>query len=169
MEVLQAITQRRSVRKFKNAPVPDGHIKIMLDAAMHCPSACNKRPYEFYVIKDEAVKEKISAISPNWRMLKEAGAIIVVCGRLDLQEGLKHFFWEQDCSAATQNILLAAYSLGYGTCWCGCHPVPEREEGVSEVLGLIESTIPLSVIAVGVADETPAEKGFYDETRVTII
>ncbi|MCD8372661.1 MAG: nitroreductase family protein [Clostridia bacterium] len=168
MEVLQAITGRRSVRKFKNEPVPDEHLRIMLDAAMHCPSACNRRPYEFYVIKNEAVKEKISAISPNWRMLKNAGAVIVVCGRLDLEEGM-HSFWQQDCSAATQNILLAAYSLGYGACWCGCHPVTEREEGVSEALDLMESTVPLSVIAVGVADEAPAEKGFYDETRVTFI
>ena len=98
------------------------------------------------------------------QMLATAPVAIVICGRPELQENICQGFWPQDCGAAAQNILLAAKELGYGTCWCGCYPLADRVEGMQKILAV--SSIPLAVIAVGKAEETPDARGFYDETRV---
>lgn len=166
MNVTEAIRARRSIRKYKKAEIPQEHLDVILEAAMMAPSAKNTRPYEFAVVKSDDMRAKLAAISPNFHMLANAGAVIVVCGRLDLAGGTAHEFWVQDCSAATENILLQAKELGYGTCWCGTYPVPERTQAVSSLLGMEEPAVPFSVIALGVPDEDPPAKGFYDKTRV---
>lgn len=102
---------------------------------------------------------------PACKMLETATLAIAVCGRPDLQPG--RGFWPQDCGAAVENILLQATDLGYGTCWCGCYPAQPRTDGVQQVLGC--ESIPVALIAVGVADEAPAARGFYDEARVHYI
>ena len=167
MNVTEAIRARRSIRKYKKAEIPQEDIDKILEAAMMCPSARNMRPYAFVVVKSEEKRREIAAISPNFHMVSAAAAAIVVCGRLDIAAGLGHDFWLQDCSAATENILLQALELGYGTCWCGTYPVKERVDGVKKVLGLDSAdVVPFSVIAIGVADENPPAKGFYDKSRV---
>lgn len=167
MNVTEAIRARRSIRKFTGAEIPQEHLDIILEAAMMCPSARNMRPYEFAVIKSNEIKDAIANISPNFKMILNASCAIAVCGRPDLEEGLGHEFWQQDCSAATENILLQALELGYGTCWCGTYPVPERVEGVRAALGITdENCIPFALIALGVPAENPAPRGFYDKTRV---
>ena len=166
MNVTEAIRARRSVRKYKDEEIPQEHLDLILEAAMMGPSAKNTRPYEFAVVRSRDMREKLAAISPNFRMLAQAAITIVVCGRPDLAGGTAHEFWIQDCSASVQNILLQAKELGYGTCWCGTYPVPERTEAVKQVLGLQEPTVPFAVIALGVPDEEPPAKGFYDKTRV---
>ena len=95
-------------------------------------------------------------------MLLTASWAIAVCGRPDLQP--KHNFWQQDCAAAAENILLAAADIGLGTCWCGCYPAEPRTSEVQKVLGV--TSVPVALIAVGVPDEAPAQKGFYDPSRV---
>ena len=169
MEVYKAIRERRSIRKFKEGEVAPEDLEKVLEAAMMAPSARNMRPYEFYVVKNGAKRAEIAAISPNFRMVKDAAAAIVVCGRLDIAAPLGYDFWVQDCAAATENILLQAKELGYGTCWCGTYPVEERVEKVSAALEAAKDTVPFAVIAIGVPDEKPAAKGFYDKTRVHII
>ena len=166
MNVTEAIRARRSVRKYKDEEIPQEHLDLILEAAMMGPSAKNTRPYEFAVVRSRDMREKLAAISPNFRMLAQAAITIVVCGRPDLAGGTAHEFWIQDCSASVQNILLQAKELGYGTCWCGTYPVPERTEAVKQVLGLQEPTVPFAVIALGVPDEEPPAKGFYDKSRV---
>lgn len=167
MNVTEAIRARRSIRKYKTAEIPQEDIDKILEAAMMGPSARNMRPYAFLVVKSEQKRRKIAEICPNFRMVSAASAAIIVCGRLDIAAGLGHDFWQQDCSAATENILLQALELGYGTCWCGTYPVKERVEGVKKALGINNDDIlPFSVIALGVADENPPAKGFYDKTRV---
>ena len=166
MNVTEAIRARRSVRKYRDGEIPQEHLDLILEAAMLAPSARNTRPYEFAVVKSKNMREKLAAISPNFRMLAQAAVTIVVCGRLDLAGGTAHDFWIQDCSASVQNILLQAKELGYGTCWCGTYPVPERTEAVKELLGLKNPAVPFAVIALGVPDENPPAKGFYDKTRV---
>lgn len=165
MNTLDAITSRRSIRKYDpDAVVPREHITQMLEAAMMAPSACNTRPWEFVVVESRDVKEQIRNVMPYTQMLSTASLAIVICGRPDLQENICQGFWPQDCGAAAQNILLAAEELGYGTCWCGCYPLSQRVEDMQKVLGV--SSIPVAVIAVGKADEAPAARGFLDETRV---
>lgn len=168
MNALDAIKSRRSIRKYDlETGVPREHITQMLEAAMMAPSACNTRPWEFIVVESREVKEKIMQVMPYTQMLATAPTAIVICGRPDLQENICEGFWPQDCGAAAQNILLAAKELGYGTCWCGCYPLTQRVADMQKVLAV--SSIPLAVIAVGKADETPDARGFLDETRVTYL
>ena len=90
---------------------------------------------------------------------------ILVSGRTDAQK--PHLqFWPQDAGAAIENLLLQALDLGYGTCWCGLYPLTDRADAVREILGLDPAAVPMGVIAVGVPDETPAPRGFYDENKV---
>lgn len=169
MDTLDAIRSRRSIRKYiPGADVPDADIKEMLTSAMMAPSACNTRPWEFVVVKNADVKAKITELYPYTSMLKTATVAIVVCGRPDLQEGVCGGFWPQDCGAAVENILLSALALGYGSCWCGLYPADEeRNSALASLLGV--SSVPLACVAVGVADEKPNARGYYDAERVKFI
>ena len=99
---------------------------------------------------------------PACRMLETATLAIVVCGRPDLQP--RHNFWQQDCAAAVENILLQATDLGYGSCWCGCYPAQPRTDDVARVLAT--QAVPVAIVAIGVPDEAPPAKGYYDPARV---
>ncbi len=165
MNTLDAIHNRRSIRKYvKGTVIPEEDIRKILEAAMMAPSACNCRPWEFVVVRKEALLTQITQLHPYTQMLKTASLAIVVCGRPELQEGVCAGFWPQDCGAAIQNLLLAAEELGYGTCWCGCYPVMDRVEAMQKLLQV--TSLPLAIVAVGRADEAPAARGFYDEERV---
>ena len=166
MDVFEAIYARRSVRKYKKgAPVAKESIQKLLDAAMHAPSAVNSRPWEFVVTDKREILQRLTEAHPASRMLLTASWAIAVCGRPDLQP--KHNFWQQDCAAAAENILLAAADMGLGTCWCGCYPVADRAEGVKKVIGT--EGVPVAIVAVGVPDEAPAARGFYDPSRVKFL
>ena len=165
MDCTQTIRARRSIRKFQSgAPVPRDHVEQMLEAAMMAPSACNSRPWEFFVVEDAVVKDRLRAAHPYAGMLEDAALAIVVCARPEAQEGKCQGYWPLDCGAAVENLLLQAAGLGYGACWCGCWP-SERYHDIARVLGT--QAVPVALIAVGVADEEPLARGFYDPKRVT--
>ena len=166
MNTIEAIRARRSVRKYKAGKVlPQEHIDLLLEAAMSAPSACNSRPWEFVLVESAELRKQITAIHPHCRFLPDAALALVVCG---LPEALPTApgdgFWPQDCAAATQNILLTATELGYGTCWCGIYPDKDRSMAFAKLLGV--TTVPFCLILVGTADEQPAQRGFYDPSRV---
>ena len=165
MTVQEAIRSRRSIRKYKEAPVPPEHVKLMLEAAMMAPSAINGRPWEYAVIRDRELLGKIVEISPYAKPLLQAPVAVLVSARPDLTPPHVQF-WQQDCGAAIQNLLLQALELGYGTCWCGLYPMVDRSMAVKALLGLSGEATPLGIIAIGVPDEAPAARGFYDESRV---
>ena len=165
MTVTEAIRARRSIRKYKPDPVPPEHVRLLLEAAMMAPSAVNTRPWEFAVIRDRTNRERIAAVSPPAKPILAAPLAILVSGRTDAQK--PHLqFWPQDAGAAIENLLLQALDLGYGTCWCGLYPLTDRADIVREILGLDPAAVPMGIIAVGVPDETPAPRGFYDENKV---
>ena len=167
MDCSQAIRARRSIRKFKpDMPVPQEDLEKMLEAAMMAPSACNTRPWEFFVAEGEA-KERLRQAHPYSQMLKTAPLAIVACGRPDLQEGRCEPFWPEDCGAAIQNLLLQAAELGFGTCWCGCYPNELVMTRVQKVLDT--AAVPVALIAVGVPDEDPPARGFYEPAKVTFL
>ena len=170
MTVNEAIRARRSIRKFKlGAAVTDEQVKLMLEAAMLAPSACNTRPWEFIVIKDRATLDKIRETHPYTKMLETASLAVVMVALPESQEtvrdGLPKGFYPQDCGAATQNILLQAVELGLGTCWCGVYPKEQQIKEMQEILGI--SKLPFNIIAVGVPDENPDPRGAYEESKVT--
>jgi len=169
MNTTEAIRARRSVRKYKTGmTIPQEHIDLMLEAAMCAPSACNSRPWEFVVVESAEVRKSITQIQPYCKSLTDASMAIVVCGAPDaLPDAPGEGYWPQDCAAATENILLQAIELGYGTCWCAIHPNRKVEEAMAKLLNV--KTTPLSLIIVGVPDESPKQRGFFDQSRVHYI
>lgn len=168
MELQEVLQRRRSIRKYTEEPVSKEEIDLLMHAAMSGPSACNKMPWEFYVVTDEAVLEKLRNASRYSKIY--APLAIVVCGSLSraLPSQLAPY-WIQDCSASTENILLAATDLGLGTVWCGIHPQKRAEERVREALGLTEKQIPLNIIYVGHPDQVQEPRDQYKETYIHYI
>ena len=168
MDCTQIIRARRSIRKFQpGAAVPRADVEKMLEAAMMAPSACNTRPWEFFVAEDPAVKDRLRAVHPYASMLETASLAIVVCALPQAQQGRCTGFWALDCGAAVENLLLQAAALGYGACWCGCWPLEDRAEDVRAVIGA--QSVPVALVAVGVPDEDPPARGFYEPGKVTFL
>ena len=156
------ILARRSVRRYTDQPVSEEHITMLLEAAMAAPTASNRRPWHFVVVTDKTKLRALADRHPYAKMLYEAPLCIAVCGEPALSEK----FWVQDCSAATENILLAATGMGLGAVWLGVHPDRERERAVRETLGIPANITPLCLIAVGHPAEHPPARTQYDQARV---
>jgi nitroreductase len=147
MEPMEVIFTRRSIRKFRSEPVDTDELNIILKAGMYAPSARNQQPWHFIVINSVPLKEAIMKAHPYASMLGEAPLAILVCGDPTLEKS--HGYWSIDCSAATQNILLAAHSLGIGSVWLGVHPRKERKDAISQILRLPEHIEPFALVALG--------------------
>lgn len=168
MELKEALLKRRSVRKYKDIPVTDEQIDELLHAAMSGPSACNKTPWEFYVVKNGPTLDKVKKASLFSRF--NSPLVIVVAGNTSraLPEPLSEY-WIQDCSAAIENILLRAVDLGLGTVWCGAYPQKRVEDNLGKTLGMPDEHIPLGIIHVGYPDEEPEPRDQYDSEKVHFV
>jgi nitroreductase len=164
MDALEAIFTRRSIRKFKEDPVDAGTVKKLLSAAMSAPSAQNQQPWRFVVVTDRALLADLTTVHPYAKALAEAPLAILVCGDLGAERSAG--FWVQDCAAATENLLIAAAALGLGAVWQGCYPREDRVRGIQKLLGIPESVVPLSLVAVGYPNETRPREDRYDEAKV---
>lgn len=168
--VIDNIMTRTSVRQYTSQPVDSATIETLLRAGMAAPSAVNKQPWHLYVVTDTAKLNALSQASPNARMAAHAPLAIVVCGDTDLfLEGEAREFWVQDCSAVTENILLAAHALGLGAVWTGTYPSEERCKAVSEVLSLPSNLIPLNTIVIGYPDGEFTPKDKWKPEKVTYV
>ena len=159
--VLNTILKRTSIRSYKNKPVEKEEIEKLLRAGMAAPTAMNKQPWHFVVVTDKGQLQKLSEANPYAAMAAKAPLAIVVCGDMNkAAEGNAREFWIQDCSAATENILLATTGMGLGAVWTGTYPSKEHCADVAKVLGLPESLIPLNTIVIGYpdADVSPKDK-----------
>ena len=163
--MMDAILTRRSIRKFTPEPVADQVITELLAAAMSAPSAGNEQPWQFVVLKERRLLDKIPEFHPYSLMLREAPVAILVCGqpKIAKYDGL---YWVQDCAAATENILLAAQTKGLGSVWLGVHPIEERVAGLRQLLGLPEEIVPFSLVPIGHPAEQKPPAGRYDAARV---
>lgn len=164
MEAMEAILSRRSIRKYTTQPVPDEVIKELLEAAMSAPSAGNEQAWQFVVIKDRGILDQIPNYHPYSRMVKQASVAILVCG--DLKSEKHKGYWVQDCSAATENLLISVEAKGLGAVWLGVYPREDRVNGLRELLGLPEHVVPLSLIPIGYKGEEKPPANRYDPSRV---
>jgi len=158
---LENIATRTSVRDYLNKPVDAIQIEQLLRAGMAAPSAVNKQPWHFVVVTDKAQLKELAKASPNAGMAARAPLAIVVCGDMKKAlDGPAREFWVQDCSAATENILLAANAMGLGAVWTGTYPNRERCKDVAAILKLPEHLIPLCTIVIGypAEDQKPKDK-----------
>ncbi len=163
--ILEAIYARRSIRRFRDQPVEREKLTELLKAAMAAPSAMNSRPWEFVVVTEPATLAQLRNTLPFGRY--HAPAAIAVCGNTrSLVNPTPRLFWQQDCSAATENILLAAVGLGLGTVWIGIHPVPQHVLAVRQALRLPRGITPLNVLYVGYPAEEKPSRTRYEEDKV---
>jgi len=161
---LDIIYRRRSIRRYTNRPVAPELVSELLRAAMSAPSAGNEQPWQFVVITRRELLDRIPDLHPHAGMTREAQLAILVCG--DLHREKHEGFWVQDCSAATENLLLAAAGLGLGAVWCGVHPRREREEGLRSLLGIPRHVVPFALIPIGWPAEEKGSSDRYDASRV---
>jgi len=160
-ELIQTIFARRSIRKYTAEPVSAEDIETLLEAAMAAPSASNIKPYHFIVVTDRESLDALAEVHPHGKMLFEATLCVAVCGVPDESR-----YWVQDCSAATENLLLAATALGLGAVWLGVHPKEERVAPVRRVLGIPETVVPLNLLSIGHPAEEKESRTQYNEERV---
>ncbi len=167
-DVLSAIATRKSVRKFDPFRAVEGEkVEKILRAAMCAPSAMDKRPWEFVVVKDKAQLQKLGARLPNSRVGNGSQLAIVVCGSLDNGlPGRGKEYWIHDCAAASMNILLAAHGQGLGAVWTGVYPGEDRIAAVREILAIPEGYMPLNVIPIGYPAEDPAPKNKWNPAKI---
>ncbi len=164
MDIITALHTRRSIRKFTDEPVSEEHLNILLDAAMIAPSAGNNQPWRFVVVDDKELLKQVPAINQYAQMAPASPLGILVCG--DLKAEKYPGFWVQDCSAAVQNILLAATGLGLGTVWTGIYPREDRVDGFRKLFKLPDDIPPLALILVGHHTNAPDHKSRFDAAKV---
>lgn len=157
-ELIQTIFSRRSIRSYTAQPVGEEQVAILLKAAMAAPSASNLKPWHFVVLKKRETLDSLAEVHPYGKMLFQAPLGIAVCG----DSAISAQYWVQDCSAATENLLLAATALGLGSVWLGVYPGEERVKAVRDVLGLPEMIIPLNLIPIGYPAELKEPRTQYD-------
>ncbi|MBM9537062.1 nitroreductase family protein [Desulfobulbus alkaliphilus] len=147
MEFNEVLTTRRSIRSFTDQDIPADTITAILEAAMTAPSAGNQQPWRFIIIRDRQMLTAVPTVHPYAGMTAKAPVAILVCGA---PTGLKWpTFWPQDCSAATQNILLAARNLDLGSVWVGIYPEEERMKGFRRLFSIPEEIVPFALIPLG--------------------
>ncbi len=164
-DILAHIFARRSIRRYTAEPVSPEALGALLQAAMAAPSASNRKPWEFVVVTEA---EQLAALRGKLVFGRySAPAAIVVCGNMRIAyPGVGRDFWIEDCSAAMQNILLAATGLGLGSVWVGVYPIKPMITAVARVLNLPEHVLPLGVAWVGHPAEAKPPRTQYDERRV---
>lgn len=168
MTLDEALLKRRSIRKFTNDEVSDSDIDALMHAAMSGPSACNKKPWVFYCIKNKDIIEQLR-VSSLFTQKIYAPCAIVVCGESSKFIPAAKEFWVEDCSAATENILLKVTDLGLGAVWCGVYPVKAFCNHVNKVIGAKASEIPLNIIFIGHPDQTAEPRDQYDKEVIHLL
>jgi nitroreductase len=164
MDAVEAILTRRSVRKYTTRDIPDALVEQLLRAAMAAPSACNQQPWQFVIIRERSLLDEIPRIHAFSQMLKESPVAVLVCGDENLATHKK--YWVQDCSAATQNLLLAAHANGLGGVWLGVYPDAERVDGLRKLLALPAHVHPFSLVALGYPAEPLPKVDRFNPERI---
>lgn len=161
---MDTIFSRRSIRKYLPKPVASDLIENVLKAGMNAPSAGDEQPWHFIIIDKHELLQKISEIHPYAKMLKDAPVAILVCG----DQGILKFkdLWVQDCSAASENMLLAAHDMGLGAVWIGVYPAENLVKEVRSILNIPQNIVPFSIIGMGYPAEEKKGRLRYDKSKI---
>lgn len=160
---MSIIMKRKSVREFKDNKILENEIKSLLQAGMQAPSAKNQQPWDFIVVDDRKILDKLASMSQgSWPLETSPLAIIPM---LRKSEKSPHMT-VQDLSAATENILLEAVNLGLGGVWIGVFPLEDRIDHVSELFNINGDTLPFAIIALGHPLKEKDVTIRYDESRI---
>ena len=165
-EKLSFLFERRSIRIYTPGEVSEAQVQKLLAAAMAAPSAAAKYPCRFVVMRQRETLARIAAVLPYGQMLANAALGIAVCGDVEAAHDRQLSYLLQDCSAAIENLLLAAHILGFGACWLGVHPREERIKRIKEILSLPGSVIPVACISIGHPGESKEPHATYNRDWV---
>lgn len=164
MNTMDTIFTRRSIRKYTDKDLNKEQIQALLKAGFQAPTASNLMPTHFVVIEDPKILEQISDANEYAHMVKNAKCAIVVCGDTKSQEVVGYLI--ADCSAATQNILLLAHSMGLGAVWCGLYPDEDYSIPLGKIINLPDHVLPVSIVAIGYPNRTKKVIDRYDALRI---
>jgi nitroreductase len=160
MNLQDAVNKRRSIRIYKNKPLPEGTVEAVLEAARQAPSAGNIQPWEIVVATAAKTKHALSQAAYEQNSIEQASVVLVVCA--DEKRAAERYgergrtqYCLQDTAAFIQNILLTACSMGLGTCWIGAF----KESDVGKVIHAPPEMRPIALIPVGYPDESPPARG----------
>lgn len=164
MDAIEAIMTRRSIRRYSDEPIDDHLMERLIRAAMAAPSAGNQQPWHLVVIRERDRLSRMAEIHEHAKMASGAAAAVVVCSET---VGLKHpGYWQQDCAAAVENLLLAAHASGLGAVWCGIYPKEHRAAAFRADLELPEGIEPLALVVMGSPAEEKPPSERYAPARV---
>lgn len=147
MDTLTTIMTRRSIRQYTDEDVTTEQLLTLLRAAMAAPSAGNQQPWRFVAVRDPGQRAKLAEATPYSSPIGRAPLGIVVLA--DTRENKHPGFWVQDCSAAVENLLLAAHAIGLGGVWIGVHPNADRSAAVAKIVNPPQGFEVLSMVAIG--------------------
>lgn len=164
MDTIQALLTRRSIRKYKNQPVEQDKIEIILKSAMYAPSAMNLQAWHFIVIDDKNILTDTIKSIPHAELLKQTPNAILVCGDKTIETNESWMI--QNCSAAIQNVLMAAHGLGIASCWIAIHGIDNVLKNVSRQFNLPENVIPVALISLGYPDETVFAEDRFKQDKI---
>jgi nitroreductase len=165
-DTLSYIFGRRSIRVYSPGDVGEPAVAKLLEAAMAAPSAMTKDPWRFVTVRNPQTLAQMTAALPGGKMLATAALAIVVCGDQDAALDRQLSYLLQDCSAAIENLLLAAHGLGLGACWVGVHPSEDAMRRLRQMLALPAHFVPVAAIAVGQPGEAPEARTRYNASYV---
>ena len=179
MDFWEAVQGRRSIRQYRSEPITSEFLEKIVSAGLYAPSARNNQPWEFLIVTERQKLAELSTVRPYWHMLASAEACVVV-----LNTSARSYsspctaFSVQDCAAATENILLAAHSLGVGGVWLGLYPLEKERQAVRNLLQIPQPIEPFSIVSLGYPARNPAQEKkiptgkihweHYDDSRSTI-
>lgn len=158
---IENILTRRSIRSYTGQDVEPEKIEAILEAGMAAPSGKNGQPWDFIVLTRREILDEMAERLPYAKMLREARVAIAVCA-----DRTKSPYWYVDCSAAAENILLAAHALGLGAVWTATYPYRDRMDVVKELCGLPGSYDSLCVIPVGYPAREARPKDNFDAGKI---
>lgn len=164
MDTIECIHTRRSIRRYTGKEVSEDAVKEILAAGMTAPSAKNQQPWQFIVVTDKTLLERVSSISPHVLMAKGAALGILVCADLSLV--ISEGFWVQDCAAAVENMLLAAHALGLGAVWTGVYPRERHVDAFRQLFRLPENIVPHTFIPIGYPAQESRRANRFKQERI---
>ncbi|SCY55731.1 nitroreductase family protein [Alkaliphilus peptidifermentans] len=164
MDVLTAIRTRRSIRRFSKKSIDEKVLNTIMEAGFCAPSAKNKRPWHFILVKNKEILKRLAGNDSNHKPISEADCCIVICGDKNIQ-GMNDFILE-DCSAAVQNILLASHGVGIGAVWCGLHTGTKDSKSLTEIFELPTKIVPIAIVALGYPEEDKGAVERFDFSKV---
>jgi nitroreductase len=164
MKLFESLFNRRSIRNYTSEKIHNAELEKIIEAGMYAPSAVNKQPWHFVIFRDKSTINAIIEVHPNSKMLNQASAGILICFDKKLEHD--NGYGPIDCSAATQNMLLAAHELGFGTCWIGIYPREKRVSTLHNLFNLPEHVIPFAVVSVGYPNEVKQKPERFKKERI---